>query len=477
MFSVVPLNSSPTPPISDGDYSGEWKDGSWEGVGTMRWSDGTKYSGGWMRGRMEGEGTLTYSSGDVYVGGFSDGRKHGAGSYRHARGDKYVGEWRFDQECGYGTYTWTWGDFYAGYWREGKMHDYGVLSTGGELYEGWHDSGFRNGRGRAERADGVFYIGEWAQGRREGVGTLVAPDGSGFNGCWLKDAMHGQGTWFTPAGEHFSGEWSCGTMHGVAYPTYPMLQQRTDPVPPSDLATKLRDEPPRAPLQVEVVRSKLWWRDMIQGEAHMRVGWADEGLGKLRQECLTEQAPDPLSERAELYARENPGTGTVMTGRLPVRPLAREAYMLLCAERGVRSNGNFLETLPEDMTTHQLTHIDVSRTYLGDQGACVVVHFLSSCPNVATLAMRDLHLGQEVVMALGMLGEKHPKLKSVDLSGNFIEQPAAKQLHRMVCRNTNIEHLHLQGCQVNTGLVKQISQRLRYNTAVNQNRVLTAPIP
>eukprot|EP01062_Namystynia_karyoxenos_P073082 TRINITY_DN69927_c0_g1_i1.p1 TRINITY_DN69927_c0_g1~~TRINITY_DN69927_c0_g1_i1.p1 ORF type:complete len:525 (+),score=166.77 TRINITY_DN69927_c0_g1_i1:85-1575(+) len=479
----------PSPDSSGVIYIGTRSDtGEREGKGVMRWPDGAKYDGEWVAGCMEGHGSFFFPAGDVYVGNFRRNKKHGDGSYQHAGGDRYTGEFRDDAEHGYGTYVWADGASYAGLWKHGQMHGYGVvIHTNGDVYEGWHFAALRHGRGRLRCPDGTAYVGEWTRGRREGMGTLLLHGGDGYNGFWRDDVMHGDGTWFHSDGRRETGEWYYGALNGVRFETPTMAQEAAvaaPSAPPPPAASPPRDSSPP--------RTKLWWTELIGGEEHLRKGWAREGIRELQQECATEHpvpaAPPAAAEGADdgaaaldaaaaRYAMENAGTPFRQCPGPPERPPAREAYQRLCAAKGLRANAAVSAGIDPELTTHQLTCIDCSGTYLGDKGSAMVIHFLAACPNVTRLILCDAHLGQGVLHLLADEGARHPRLRSVDLRGNFIEHPAAKALHRMLCLNSNIEHLHLQGCQVNTGLCKQITERLRYNTRVNENLIHTAAIP
>jgi len=53
-------------------YSGECKDGIFEGEGTLVLANGHRYSGGFENGGMEGRGVYTFPDGQVLDGEFMD---------------------------------------------------------------------------------------------------------------------------------------------------------------------------------------------------------------------------------------------------------------------------------------------------------------------------------------------------------------------------------------------------------------------
>lgn len=232
--------------------------------------------------------------------------------------------------------------------------------------------------------------------------------------------------------------------------------------------------------------SSLWWADYIAQEPHLADGWVQEGIVELRREFAP---PEPPPEDAELaaakadvdarateYATRNEGTSMRNCPAPPQRLGARDTYRRLCIEAGARINASVVLML-EDATTHEVLALDASKTYLGDKGAIVLCRLLSVCPNVSMVVLQGLLLGQQPILALCKEASRHPKLRSVDLRGNFVEHPTAKALHRMLCTNSNIEHLHCDGCGVNAGVLRQIDDRLRQNTRINANRLGTAHIP
>jgi hypothetical protein len=54
-------------------YIGEWKDGAWEGWGTLWNFDGSRYEGHFERGVPHGEGTHWFCDGSWYEGAWQHG--------------------------------------------------------------------------------------------------------------------------------------------------------------------------------------------------------------------------------------------------------------------------------------------------------------------------------------------------------------------------------------------------------------------
>ena len=73
------------------EYEGDYKNGIWNGKGTIKWSNGDKYEGDWKEGNRTGNGIYTYNEkrngyGYKYVGGFLKGEFHGKGTWYYVGG-------------------------------------------------------------------------------------------------------------------------------------------------------------------------------------------------------------------------------------------------------------------------------------------------------------------------------------------------------------------------------------------------------
>ena len=60
----------------------------------MIFTNGRKYVGGWKNGGYDGQGTITSPDGNKYVGEYKDGKQHGQGTHTYPDGSSDVGEWR-----------------------------------------------------------------------------------------------------------------------------------------------------------------------------------------------------------------------------------------------------------------------------------------------------------------------------------------------------------------------------------------------
>jgi len=85
--------------IFDG-YASLKKMGSFIGIGTSIYSDGSRYEGSFFNGRRHGDGTYTYSDGSIYTGQWEKGKIHGQGGYTYPSGSRCKGQWENDKRQG-----------------------------------------------------------------------------------------------------------------------------------------------------------------------------------------------------------------------------------------------------------------------------------------------------------------------------------------------------------------------------------------
>lgn len=105
--------------VQSGDA--EFKDGSPNGKGIMKWIDGRKYEGNLKNGREDGKGVFTWKDGTRYEGNFADGVISGKGVITSKDGKKYEGEFRHGLPNGQGTRTLSGGKIEKGAFENGKF--------------------------------------------------------------------------------------------------------------------------------------------------------------------------------------------------------------------------------------------------------------------------------------------------------------------------------------------------------------------
>lgn len=136
-------------------YSGEWKDGKKNGLGTLVEPSGNGIFVGTWKDNNKVKGTLTRSNGDIYVGDWKNNKKDGQGTYSFKDGQKYIGEWKDGFYNGHGTMIFSNGDSYTGEWKIGKQ----------------------DGEGTYTYANGIKYSGVWVDGKQNDKGNYSIPKG------------------------------------------------------------------------------------------------------------------------------------------------------------------------------------------------------------------------------------------------------------------------------------------------------------
>jgi len=173
-------------------YTGETKNGQFQGQGTYYWADGGRYVGEWSENKRQGQGTMSWANGQKYIGQWWDDELNGQGVMELPNGDKYIGESRNSNRHGQGTMIWSDGTKYIGEWKNNMMH----------------------GQGTIDNFMGTKYVGQWMLDKRHGNGSMTNSSGEKYIGEWFNDMMHGQGTQTMVNGEIRTGHWENDSFMG-----------------------------------------------------------------------------------------------------------------------------------------------------------------------------------------------------------------------------------------------------------------------
>ena len=154
--------------------------------GSKKFSDGSVYNGEFKNGVFDGLGTLHYANGDKYIGTFSNGKRHSGGTLYKSNGEKYAGVWKSDE-------------FIIGkHNKEYYPKDKKIISKDGINYI--LESGtYENGKGIIFYSNGDVYVGEFKKGHRDGHGHYFFSEGRGWmESCMPLDGPWEQGHWAGP---------------------------------------------------------------------------------------------------------------------------------------------------------------------------------------------------------------------------------------------------------------------------------------
>jgi hypothetical protein len=112
--------------------------------GKQKFINGT-YEGDFKNGLYDGFGTLQLHGGSKYVGHFKEGLKNGSGKLNWKDGTIFFGEWKNNELNGIGTYLYKVNSIYAGYtgnWKNGLYDGLGIkVTSSGERLEGFWKNG------------------------------------------------------------------------------------------------------------------------------------------------------------------------------------------------------------------------------------------------------------------------------------------------------------------------------------------------
>ena len=196
-------------------FTGEMKDGLFEGDGTIVFNDGGVFTGAFSDGRFSGDGTF-YNNGGAdtsdwyYNGVFQNGRTDG-GVFHSSGGTEIF--------FGRGS---AGADIAAPKWQyNGEFNEHGQNGTGsftfedGSVYNGSFLNGLANGEGEYSDAEGkTIYKGSFSNGAFNGQGVYFSPEGWSYEGSFKNGLFDGDGT-YTDENSIVHGIWKEGAQVGV----------------------------------------------------------------------------------------------------------------------------------------------------------------------------------------------------------------------------------------------------------------------
>ena len=237
-----------------------------QGTDSVQWSNcfgiytfpnGEKYIGDFKDGQFNGQGTLKLSSGNKYVGEFKDNLFHGEGAYFKADGSMGLGEWVAGKPSGrFIVYRADKTIEESGVFRDGNVvrsqyvdpksfaniSKFNPALKVNELQQiegkiiikefqaalsraqssqsrlpgctGIDTNRWTNCFGTKRNADNSRYVGEFKDGKSSGQGTAFNSNGGYFVGDFKNDYPDGQGTFLLPYGNYFFGEYTFGSPSG-----------------------------------------------------------------------------------------------------------------------------------------------------------------------------------------------------------------------------------------------------------------------
>lgn len=190
-------------------YSGQWKNGTFDGEGALYKEDGSVKSGIWKEGTLiEAEVEIETEAGK-YEGTILDGRPDGIGKLSYKNGTEYEGNWKAGEWSGVGQYV-AKNDTVISEWVNGKANGATICVFGDYKYEGQFSNDLPNGTGSLYclNSDAPYvYSGEWENGLRQGYGDAVYSNGDSYFGEWKDDAYNGVGRYRYANGDVYEGDW------------------------------------------------------------------------------------------------------------------------------------------------------------------------------------------------------------------------------------------------------------------------------
>ncbi len=217
-------------------YLGYWKDDKMTGLGKIIAPDGSQYEGCWVNGEMYGFGTYTFPDNNeqglaFYTGDNRNGKFEGYGAWYWKDGSIYYGQFKGDNMNGQGVLIDTEknGEITSGIWKDGKLvrnvderdfdliygskNGFAIKLTRYGRYAGQLSDGAPNGQGTLRCYTGFTIVGNcFKDGKVIGKGMLECPDGRRYVGDIEDAAANGKGTLFHTDGTTVTGTFRNGDL-------------------------------------------------------------------------------------------------------------------------------------------------------------------------------------------------------------------------------------------------------------------------
>jgi len=215
-FQLPVVNGQVTVKLPDSSvYSGEVKNGLFNGKGKLVWRNGDEYQGNFVDGLMSGEGHKKLASGEEYTGAFKRGLYDGKGKLLDSTGDRYEGNFENGNFQGKGVFTAKSGMVYQGHFDEGNASGQGTITwPNGNSYKGEINDWRMSGKGEFRSADVSTYSGDFIDGKYDGQGILKYDQGDIYEGQFKRGYIDGKGTYTRKNGEVYKGEFKNGRYDG-----------------------------------------------------------------------------------------------------------------------------------------------------------------------------------------------------------------------------------------------------------------------
>ena len=195
-------------------YDGYWRNGAFNGDGTLFKEDGSIISGTWDNGSLKQTIVNTDVLAGHYKGYAKDGMPDGLGKMEYNDGTSYQGQWINGVWFGEGLYISDVDSVY-GVWDNGKVCGNVVYRTSDFVFQGTFDNNAPIGIGLLTTKDGTYYSGNWYDGKRDGTGDMVFCNGDRYSGEWIENSFDGYGVYhYAAANAIYSGEWEKGLQNG-----------------------------------------------------------------------------------------------------------------------------------------------------------------------------------------------------------------------------------------------------------------------
>jgi len=330
----------------------------------------------------------------------------------------------------------------------GTHLSWGYSETFDEYYGGVNEQKQPSGRGVKFYSDGSTYIGNWLDGvhHTTAKGIWIRPGRFQYEGQWQKGQKHGRGVQTFPDGSIYTGEFAKGYEHGAGRKQYP-----DGSVFEGRFRFGKRDGPGVLTTNLgEVIKKNFKENDVYHEKPIPEVDELADTSG------MTFNEPEPLIVLAiralasTLRHHKQLIPIQLLYDRLPAyfkQPLALE-YLQHQMHPPARQEFSTITASIAFTYTPQITFEGIKFTYFEVEALLLILSGNTALKTLKLVSNRIDYAALELISKTLDNTITWPVIESLDLSFNYIEMPALRNLIAALKKTPSLTKLKLSGCKI-----------------------------
>lgn len=142
---------------------------------------------------------------------------------------------------------------------------------------------------------------------------------------------------------------------------------------------------------------------------------------------------------------------------------ARDVYALLCKRSGCEPVSSVLHMLPDKSGVWDTVELDLSRTYIGHRGVVPLTELCKLLHKLKSLNLSNNFLTNKSVWHVCKMATFHPSIASIDLSRNDVSWTAGMCVLELVMRNPAVQTINVADTLIKPAVAEGIVAQIRRN--------------